>query len=385
MIDAGWKELSLGEVLTLQRGFDLPHRARQPGSVPIVSSSGISDRHSEGVVSGPGVVTGRYGTIGQVFFIDEGFWPLNTTLFVRDFKRNDPLFISFLLRTIDFQSYSGKTGVPGVNRNDLHQIAVRLPPLPEQHAIAATLSEVDALIAALDRLIAKKRAIKRGAMQQLLTGKTRLPGFSGAWQIRTFAECFDFLPTGSNSRSELSKVGDTGYIHYGDIHTKWSLVLDCAKDSIPSIQEEKVRNLPTLKNGDLVIADASEDYEGLGASVEIKNVDGREIVSGLHTLLLRGDRTVVADGYKAYITTIQTVKEALIKIATGISVFGISKTNLKSIEIPLPPTTAEQQAIATILSDMDAEIAALARRRDKTIALKQGMMQELLTGRIRLV
>ena len=286
-----------------------------------------------------------------------------------------------------FESSATHGGVfTNLTTSILQDFGVPLPPTKdEQRAIAAALNDMDALIAALDHLIAKKRAIKRGAMQQLLTGKTRLPGFSGAWQIRTFAECFDFLPTGSNSRSELSKVGDTGYIHYGDIHTKWSLVLDCAKDSIPSIQEEKVRNLPTLKNGDLVIADASEDYEGLGASVEIKNVDGREIVSGLHTLLLRGDRTVVADGYKAYITTIQTVKEALIKIATGISVFGISKTNLKSIEIPLPPTTAEQRAIATILSDMDAEIAALARRRDKTIALKQGMMQELLTGRIRLV
>ena len=244
---------------------------------------------------------------------------------------------------------------------------------------------MNALISGLDQLIAKKRAIKQAAMQQLLTGKTRLPGFDGAWEVKTFEECFRFLSTGSNSRSELSEYGDTKYIHYGDIHTKWSMVLDCERDTIPLIERERVKSLPLLEDGDLVIADASEDYEGIGASIEIKNVGDEEIVAGLHTLLLRGDKTQVADGYKAYITSIKAVRDSLIKMATGISVYGISKTGLKSVEIPLPSTIKEQQAIAAVLSDMDAEIAALEARREKTRALKQGMMQELLAGRIRLV
>ena len=108
-----WRELNLGAVVTLQRGFDLPHRRRRPGHVPIVTSSGLGDTHSEFMVTGPGVVTGRYGTIGEVYFIEESFWPLNTTLFVKDFHGNDPLFASYLLRTIDFHSHSGKSGVPG--------------------------------------------------------------------------------------------------------------------------------------------------------------------------------------------------------------------------------------------------------------------------------
>jgi type I restriction enzyme S subunit len=105
---------------------------------------------------------------------------LNTTLFIKDFKGNDPLFISFMLRTIDFESHSGKSGVPGVNRNDLHGLDVVVPPPSEQCTIAAALSDVDALIAALDKLISKKRAIKTAAMQQLLTGKLRLPGLAGS-------------------------------------------------------------------------------------------------------------------------------------------------------------------------------------------------------------
>jgi type I restriction enzyme S subunit len=138
-----WVEMPLGDVITLQRGFDLPSHNRTPGKVPIVSSSGISDYHSEVAVKGPGVVTGRYGTIGQVFFIKEDYWPLNTTLWVKDFHGNDPRFASYLLRTIDFLSCSDKSSVPGVNRNDLHRIPVLIPPLAQQKAIAAILGALE--------------------------------------------------------------------------------------------------------------------------------------------------------------------------------------------------------------------------------------------------
>ena len=142
-----WATLSLGDVITLQRGFDLPSRNRRPGKVPIVSSSGVSDHHSEVAVKGPGVVTGRYGTIGQVFLIKEDYWPLNTTLWVKDFHGNDPHFVSYLLQTVDFQSCSDKSSVPGVNRNDLHRIPVLLPSLAEQKAIATVLGALDDKIA----------------------------------------------------------------------------------------------------------------------------------------------------------------------------------------------------------------------------------------------
>ena len=137
-----------------------------------MTSSGIEDTHCEAKVKGQGVVTGRYGTIGEVFFVRGDFWPLNTTLYVRDFHGNDPLFVSYLLRTIDFHTHSGKTGVPGVNRNDLHEIEVTLPPTKaEQEAIATILSEMDAESAALEAKLAKASQIKQGMMQELLTGQ----------------------------------------------------------------------------------------------------------------------------------------------------------------------------------------------------------------------
>jgi type I restriction enzyme S subunit len=141
--DVEWKDASLGEVIELKRGYDLPKDKRRSGSVPIVSSSGVSDVHSEAMVKGPGVVTGRYGTIGEVFYIEEDYWPLNTTLYVRDFKGNDPRFISYFLRTLDFQAYSDKGAVPGVNRNHLHLARVRIPGETTQKNIARVLSALD--------------------------------------------------------------------------------------------------------------------------------------------------------------------------------------------------------------------------------------------------
>ena len=137
-----WKETTLGEVIELKRGYDLPQRARVLGTVPIISSSGISDFHDKAMAKAPGVITGRYGTIGQVYYIEQDYWPLNTALYVRDFKGNDPKFISYFLKTVDFQAYSDKAAVPGLNRNHLHGAHVRVPPLPEQHAIAAVLGSL---------------------------------------------------------------------------------------------------------------------------------------------------------------------------------------------------------------------------------------------------
>ena len=138
-----WRRVTLGEVIELKRGYDLPRRERVSGSIPLVSSSGITDYHIEAKVRGPGVVTGRYGTLGKVFFVPEDFWPLNTTLYVRDFKGNDPRFISYFLSRLDFSAYSDKAAVPGLNRNHLHQALVHVPPLPEQRAIAHILGTLD--------------------------------------------------------------------------------------------------------------------------------------------------------------------------------------------------------------------------------------------------
>lgn len=139
-----WRDCILGDMIELKRGHDLPERERRAGTVPIISSSGPSGFHDQVKVKGPGVVTGRCGTIGQVFYVPSDFWPLNTTLYVRDFKGNDPRFVSYFLRGLNYLAYSDKAAVPGVNRNHLHQAKVHVPKdVGEQRAIAHILGTLD--------------------------------------------------------------------------------------------------------------------------------------------------------------------------------------------------------------------------------------------------
>lgn len=146
MTSVEWQERKLGDIVTLKRGYDLPVQDRTPGEFPIVSSSGVTGLHAVPKVKGPGVVTGRYGTLGEVFYIREDFWPLNTSLYVQDFKGNDPRFVAYFLGHLDLASRNAAGAVPGVNRNHLHAMAVRVPYVSEQRRIAETLAAYDDLI-----------------------------------------------------------------------------------------------------------------------------------------------------------------------------------------------------------------------------------------------
>ena len=138
-----WRNGELGNFITLKRGFDLPQQKREDGQVPIFSSSGITGTHSTAMVNAPGVITGRYGTIGEVFYAAEDFWPLNTTLFVEDFHGNDAKFIYYFLKTLEWSKFTSASAVPGINRNTVHKETVSLPDIETQRRIASTLSMLD--------------------------------------------------------------------------------------------------------------------------------------------------------------------------------------------------------------------------------------------------
>ncbi|MBB3330260.1 type I restriction enzyme S subunit [Halomonas campaniensis] len=127
-VPEGWEPLPLGDLITLQRGFDLPVSKRVEGEVPIYASTGITGYHAEEKVSGPGVVTGRSGSLGQVMYVNSDYWPLNTTLWVKEFKKIRPHFARHLLAGLHLEQYNGGAAVPTLNRNDVHRIQVLLPP-----------------------------------------------------------------------------------------------------------------------------------------------------------------------------------------------------------------------------------------------------------------
>ncbi|WP_350576404.1 restriction endonuclease subunit S [Pseudomonas sp. HY2-MNA-CIBAN-0224] len=269
------------------------------------------------------------------------------------------------------ESVSVRSGMPKINRTELAEFALGLPPLPEQSAIATVLSDVDALLGALERLIAKKRDLKQAAMQQLLTGQTRLPGFSGEWEDTTLGaigECIIGLTYHPDNVVEHGLlVLRSSNVQGGRLAYDNNVYVDI---------EVNERLITTL--GDILICVRNGSRTLIGKSAVI-------------------DECAAGTTFGAFMTVYRTVHWRFISHAfqsesiqrqirdnIGATINQITNKDMKALRLKLP-SSSEQTAIAAVLTDMDAELAALEQRLTKTRALKQGMMQELLTGRTRLL
>lgn len=343
---------------------------------------------------GEAVLTAGDGVgTGKVFHYIKGKFDAHQRVYrISDFNERVNGYFFYLYFSSHFydriMQMTAKSSVDSVRREMIARMLIPLPPTKaEQEAIAEVLSDADALIESLERLLAKKRHLKQGAMQQLLTGKKRLPGFSGAWEVKPLGDLFNFSGGFSASRDQLSTDGYC-YLHYGDIHTSRKNFVNVRSEyqNIPKldIPLKKVSTASLLDDGDVVFVDASEDDEGTSKHVVIVNPDKTPFISGLHTLVAKSRTNELDHQYRRYCFQTPAVKAQFRFFAVGTKVSGISKTNIAKVTLPVP-TVPEQTAIATILSDMDAEFAALEEKLSKARAIKQGMMQELLTGRIRLV
>ncbi len=262
-----------------------------------------------------------------------------------------------------------------VTKSSMESTPIALPPLPEQRAIAAALSDVDALLAALDALIAKKRLVKQGAMQELLTGKRRLPGFSGEWRKCTLSDIGNFSKGRGIKKDDVAQDG-LPCIRYGEIYTHYNDYIRSFVSFIPILIAKQSQRI--LK-GDLLFTGSGETAEGIGKCVAF--LGDEEAYAGGDIVIFR---PVGQDSmFLGYLMNDSSISIQKARMAQGDAIVHISSQKLGQLQLQLPKIQ-EQHAIAAILSDMDAEITSLEQRREKTRLLKQGMMQELLTGRIRL-
>ena len=264
------------------------------------------------------------------------------------------------------------------NVGDMRNLVVALPPLPEQRAIAGALSDVDALIGSLDQLIAKKRDLKQATMQQLLTGQKRLLGFHGEWEVKRLGEIAD-VKTGPFG----SSLHESDYVRDGTpiITVEHLGEFGVAHFNLPLVSDSDRRRLLaySLEIGDIVFSRVgSVDRNAL-----IRPDEEGWLFSG-RLLRVRPDRQKAFAPFLSYQFHGERFKGLVRNVAVGQTMACLNTQILKGIAVVLP-SLPEQTAIAEVLSDMDAELAALEQRRDKTRDLKQGMMQELLTGRTRLV
>ncbi|MFC3943541.1 restriction endonuclease subunit S [Pseudomonas gingeri NCPPB 3146 = LMG 5327] len=263
-----------------------------------------------------------------------------------------------------------------VNAGTLRMMPIPLPSLFEQRAIATALSDVDALLGALERIIAKKRDLKQAAMQQLLTGQTRLPGFHGEWGGTRLGSLGRFIK-GTGVKKDEATAGDLPCIRYGEIYTHHH---DVVRTFYSRITASVAAKATPLKTCDILFAGSGETKKEIGKAVAF--VHECEAFAGGDIVILR---PAGADAkFLGYILNSAPIQKQKASRGQGDAVVHISASSLAAIELKMPPLS-EQTAIAAVLSDMDAELTALEQRLAKTRTLKQGMMQELLTGRTRLV
>jgi type I restriction enzyme S subunit len=371
IVPQGWEFKKLGGVAELQRGFDLPSSKRVDGCIPIISSGGLTGFHNEFKAKAPGVVTGRYGSIGSVFYIQEDFWPLNTALWVKDFHSNDPEFIYYMLSSFDFKKFSDKTGVPGVNRNDLHIVKVGVPPVSEQRKIAQILSTWDKSIVTTEKLIAASQQQKKALMQQLLTGKKRFAGFSDDWEEVKLEQAAGRIYGGGTPSRANAKYWN------GDI--PWVTVKDLKSTTITGAQEHITKQALDESSANLVPANTViiSTRMALGkAVVATKNVAINQDLKAISS----SNKVITTFLHYWFLYQAKNIKS----MGTGSTVKGVQITSIKLMLIKLP-SLPEQQKIAAVLTSADQEIDALQSKLAHLKQEKKALMQQLLTGKRRVV
>ena len=384
-IPEGWRLVPLGEVTTLQRGADLPIQDRIPGSVPVYGSNGVLGTHGHALHSGPGVITGRSGSIGAVYFSLGAYWPLNTTLYVRDFHGNSERFAYYLLSWLQLERFAASTGVPSLNRNFVHPYPVAVPPLSEQRTIAAVLDSIDDAIGGAEAVIAATEQLRDSLLHQLLT--RGVPGWHTAWK--------DVSGLGTIPADwEVVRLGDVGKWLSGGTPSKarpdfWS-------GSVPwvSPKDMKVRELSS-----------TSDY----ISEEAAATGSRLVPAGAILVVVRG--MILAHSFPVSIACIRCAfnqdiralvcstsfdpeyvlaalewrRSSLLTLPTP-STHGTMRVvseELNNVTIPMPPIE-EQRVIKTIIESLVSHGLNGGQVLERLKTLKDSTADALLTGRVRI-
>ena len=385
VIPEDWDAVDLYNVCTMKSGEGITSkRVDNCSPYPCFGGNGLRGFTTRYTHDGSFALIGRQGALcGNVVPAEGQFFASEHAVVVSARQGVDIRWLTYVLGRMHLNRYSESSAQPGLSVSKVLKLPLAFPPIEsEQCAIATALSDADTLLDGLDRLKAKKRDLKKAAMQQLLTGQTRLPGFCDKWKKTRLGNYVTFLRNGVNSRAELLPEGRIKYLHYGDVHASKDIYISTV--SLPCLPDAKATSLDRLQEGDLIFADASEDIAGVSKSVEVRDVGSDEFVSGLHTIAARFDKKVLADGFKGFLQFCPPFVNHLRRLAAGTKVYATNRAHIADVEMPLP-SIPEQAAIATVLSDMEVEIAALEARSKKTQDLKGAMMQELLTGKTRLV
>jgi type I restriction enzyme S subunit len=391
-----WAERSLGELIALEYGAGLPQAVRTGEGYPVYGSSGLLGRHSDHLIQGPGIIVGRKGTVGAVVWSDEAFWPIDTTYYVEPKGDTDLRWIYWRLSGLPLNKLDSSTGVPGLNRHDAYALKVLVPPLPEQRRIAEILDAADEAIRQTERLIAKLKAVKAGLLHDLLTrgldehGHLRDP--------QAHPEQFKDSPLGRIPREwEVCQLSEHAsvlggkrlpYGHsYSETHTgyRYLRVTDFYErpsdfNSLEHLHPETFFALARyeIHDGNLFISIAgSLGYVG----VFRPSIPDRTILTE-NAARIEVSSAFVPEFLALQMNGIQVQKQIEAEKGTGGGVPKLALFRIRNLEL-VRPSIEEQYRIIAVLNAHDARIRAEEAELAKLRQVKRGLMDDLLTGKVR--
>jgi type I restriction enzyme S subunit len=380
-IPEGWEETSLRNICELQSGKFITASAisekEQKSSFPCFGGNGLRGYVDSYSHDGDYPLIGRQGALcGNISWASGKFYATEHAVVVTPIKNTASMWLYYKLDHLNLNKYATGVAQPGLSVHVLNQVMTPTPPLAEQEAIAGVLECWDRGIRALEKKIGGKRLLKKGLMQKLLSGNTRLPGFHGRWKTVRLGTLGKLSKGAGISKEELSENG-LPCIRYGEIYTVHHFVLKEFRSFIsPAIAAQSVK----IKRNDLLFAGSGETAEEIGKSVAY--MDEAEAYAGGDVILLSvHPEKGLADYLSYYLNSVG--RKALNRLGQGQSVVHIYPKNLSCLEIPIP-LLDEQRAIAAVLSAADGEIEVLERKLALWKEQKMFLLNNLVTGTIRL-
>ena len=372
----GWRETTLGEVVTFQRGFDLPKKDRTEGEYPLMVSNGQDGTHASYKVEAPGIVTGRSGTLGKVFYIEENFWPLNTTLWIKDFKNNNRKFIYYFLKKFPFEKYNSGSGVPTLNRNHIHPISIILPKLEtEQKSIANILSSFDEKIELLKEQNETLEQMAQGFFKEWLSENN-----SEDWEYKKLE---DVLEISSSKRIFSKEYVEVGIPFYRskeiiELSTKPNITTELYITE-ERFQEIKNKFSAPIK-GDILLTSVGT----LGVSYQVRDDKPFYFKDGNLTWF-KNFSNVISSDYVYLWLKLKSTQHKLNEVSIGSTQKALTIGSLRTLEIPiLKDANKAQELFDFIKVQLDKvnhnyeQIQTLQKTRDT-------LLPKLISGEVRVV
>lgn len=389
VLPEGWETLYIRNKAILEYGEGLPEEKRKEGDVPVYGSNGIVGYHDNYLIKGPGIIIGRKGTVGAVNFTTENYWPIDTAYYIRFIGEEDNIkWFYYYLTTLNLTSLNSATGVPGLNRGDVYDLKIKCPPLPEQRTIASILSTCDEAIEKTDVKIEKLKHIKQGLMQDLFrygideNGKMRseathrfkdspLGRIPEEWEVKIFNDIAT-IKRGASPRpiddpKYFSEMG-RGWIRISDVTSVYKY-LDHTEQYLSLLGEN---NSVKINPGDLIMS--------ICATI------GKPAILKMYAC--------IHDGFVHFSKLKQEIDTEWLFYLIDFSQYKIASLNQTGTQGNLnagivglyafaQPPKPEQSRIASILSSADEAIEKEEAYKQKLLAIKRGLMEDLLSGKVR--